>query len=90
MTNEIKTFLRCNSFCWSTNKANKMKGIASNFYTTHDDVGPTLTVRFATNANYKRYNGLQILVSRSHAIFIDLMKPNNTTEWSCAALCTIT
>ena len=60
-----------------------------NFYTAHADVGPTLTLRFPPNANYKRYNGLPTSVNRSHAIFTDLMKPDNTTERSCAALYTI-
>ena len=50
-----------------------MKGIAFQFDTAHVDVGPTLTLRFAPNANYKRYKGLPTLVNRSHAIFTDLM-----------------
>ena len=48
----------------------------SNFYTAHVDVGPTLTLRSTSNANYKRYNGLPKTVNRSHAIFTDLMKPD--------------
>ena len=59
------------------------------FYTAHVYVGPTLTLRFAPNANYKPYKGLPTLVNRSHAIITDLMKPDNTTEWSFAALYTI-
>ena len=45
-----------------------MKGIAFQFDTAHVDVGPTLTLRFAPNANYKRYKGLPTLVNRSHPI----------------------
>ena len=36
-----------------------------NFHTDHVDVGPTLTKRFAPNANYKRYNDLPTLVNFS-------------------------
>ena len=76
-------------FLLAQRQANKLKVPLSNFYTAHVDVGPTLTLRFAPIAKYKRYNVLPKFVNRSHAIFTDLMKLDNTTEWSCTALYTI-
>ena len=89
LTNEIKKNWSAILFVGPPIKPRKWKVSLSNFYTAHVDLGPTMTLRFAPNANYKRYNDMPTLVNRSHAIFTDLVKPDNTKEWSCAALNTI-